>query len=164
MNKLLYLSPILLLLFSCSIPGLGDKTPTIAEVREIQTETVKANDLKKTMKAAINTLQDDDFMISYTDLDVGIITAEKSENAESIMDVAITNLLSQLTDGFWNKASKGLKTVYVNINISDLGNEMKIRTSFIAKVFDTSGKLIKQESVKSREVYDTFYRRLRKFM
>ena len=67
---------IVLIAVSCTIPGLGDKDiQSINDIRAMQTEFFKNADSKQVMKAAINTLQDDGFMITYTDLEVGIISA-----------------------------------------------------------------------------------------
>ena len=149
------------LMSSCSIPGLtGPEVKSIKEIRKMQTEYLNGQDSKMVMKATLNTLQDDDFMITYTDLDVGIVTAEKSENAESIMDVVITNYLNALFAGLWSRTPKGMKTIHVNVNISEIGKKIKVRTTFIVKMYDKQGNLIKQNSITKPEVFNAFYKRL----
>jgi hypothetical protein len=155
-----YLLSVMLLVASCSIgtePGIS-----IQEIRSMQTELFDSSDEKKVMKAVINTLQDDDFMITYTDLDVGIVTAEKSENAGSLMDVAITKGFNALfkTLKIWERTAKGMRTIHANVNISGIGEKVKARTTFVVKVYDKEGKMVEQLSILEKEVFRVFKNRI----
>ena len=146
---------IVLITVSCTIPGLGDKDiQSINDIRAMQTEFFKDADSKQVMKAAINTLQDDGFMITYTDLEVGIISAERSESASTIMDVVITEYINAALISLpWKKTAKGMKTVYANVNITELKDSVKARTTFLVKLFDKEGKLKKQINITKEEVF-----------
>lgn len=64
------------------------------QIREFQTKVFNTGNTEKVMKAMLNVLQDDDYIIKNAVLDLGIINAEKVVDIETFAGVMITILTS----------------------------------------------------------------------
>jgi hypothetical protein len=57
--------------------------PTVLEVREFQTRTYETKDTKMVMKAVMNALQDENFVVKQANADLGLLTATREMDAQA---------------------------------------------------------------------------------
>ncbi|MFC1678019.1 hypothetical protein ACFL3G_13290 [Planctomycetota bacterium] len=133
-----------------SIPGMvlseKDKQKTQLETREMQTRTYQTQDKKLVMKAMLNVLQDDDYIIEQVNLDLGFFNAQKELNAERGKAHAIYK--NQIID--------------VTANISEYGEETRVRVNFRVKVMNGIGVVVIVRQVDDPEYYQKFFSKVDK--
>jgi len=78
---LLTIGLLALAVTGCTIVNQPPQRPltpqTQLQTREFQTREYDTNDVKLIMKAVLNTLQDDGFVVKNAVIDLGLLTAEK---------------------------------------------------------------------------------------
>jgi hypothetical protein len=76
-KKLSILLPLILFIVTaCAVePTTPEKTPL--EIRELQTRSYDTKDTKMVLKAVMNALQDDNFIIQQANMDLGLLSAQK---------------------------------------------------------------------------------------
>ncbi|EAU56071.1 hypothetical protein [Mariprofundus ferrooxydans] len=95
------------LLLIASLMGCATQQPipekTQLQIREFQTRTYDTNDYKMVMKAVLNTLQDDGYIIQQANVDLGLLTAKKEiDTTDKVM--AGLSALSAALGGHGNDA------------------------------------------------------------
>lgn len=151
----------LLLLIAFSIvgcyqpPALPPKTQL--QIRELQTRTYTARDQKQVMKAVINALQDDGFIIRNADKELGFINASKE------MDISDPSL------AFWFQLFAGPDAAYrknslieASANVSEFGPETKVRIVFQGKILDNFGRPVETKTIEDLSVYRDFFSKVDK--
>ena len=147
---------------------------TQLEVREFQTRTFDTADHKLVMKAMLNVLQDDGYVVKNAVVDLGLITAEKE------IDVAPGRSGSGGVFGgtvifgggpggvvFGPQSQPAYKKTEVRDftgNVSEFGNQTKVRVSFQRKVLDNRGDVVEVEPMEDPAFYQDFFSRMDKSM
>ena len=146
---------------SKSVPGLvldeKDKEKSQLEARQIQTRTYDTKDVKMIMKAMLNVLQDDNFIVKQVNLELGFLNATKEADLE---------------DGwerFWAEFWKGKHASWkknsiidCTANVSEFGDQMKVRVNFQVKVLDNKGGCILVQQVNHPDYYQRFFSKVDK--
>jgi hypothetical protein len=168
-----------LMLASCTIINRPPTTPppkTQLQIREYQTREFDTNDVKLVMKAMLNVLQDDGFVVKNAVMDLGLITATKE------IDLGTTSTGSGANSGddYWGKifetVFKGsgygnrsstnnntiprygkFKQVEASINVSELGRRCKVRANFQAKILDNQGQPMDVYVIEDQKFYQEFF-------
>lgn len=156
-----------LLLLACAALA-GGCAPVIApsksamEVRALQTYTFDTADAKLVMKAMLNALQDQGYVVRNAVTELGLITASKE------VDLAPGRYSS---DGFagaagfrW-PAEPTFAKLEVNDftgNVTELGQQTRIRISFQRKVLDNRGQIIEVQVIDDPVFYRDFFSRIDK--
>src|SRR5262250_2252166 len=144
------------------------KTPkTQLEVREFQTRTFDTADSKLVMKAMLNVLQDDGYVVKNAVVELGLITASK--------DIDIAPGRSGPSDGFGGLGGAVIfggpqtaptyrKTEVRDFtgNVSEFGTQTKVRVSFQSKVLDNRGETVSVEPIDDPVFYQDFFSRMDK--
>ncbi|MBC8125346.1 MAG: hypothetical protein H7X70_06395 [Candidatus Kapabacteria bacterium] len=179
MKSLLILCALSLIVTSCTIINQAPPivTPqTQLQTREIQTREFDTNDVKLIMKAMLNVLQDDGFVVKNAVPDLGLLTATK--------EIQITGGNNGGGDQFWsevfesvfksNKSSRNtptnrqeqrynkFKQIEVSINISELGRRSKVRANFQAKILDNVGSPVEVYPIQDPKYYQEFFTKVDK--
>lgn len=151
---------------------------TQLQTREFQTREYDTNDVKLVLKAVLNVLQDDGFVVKNAVPDLGLLTATKEVNLSG----AQQRQDSQRSDDYWmdvlmralntpggrNRASThnqreqeirtaSFKSVEVSVNVSELGKRCKVRANFQAKILDGKGNPLSVEAVSDPKFYQDFF-------
>ena len=155
----------LILLSSCTIIT-QQQTPqpakTQLQTRQVQTREVDTNDVKLVMKAVLNVLQDDGFIVRNAQLELGLLTATKEVDLRSN---------SSSSNVYWNDFFRGidrnrgtkepvfnkLKQVESSINISEFGKQCKVRANFQVKILDNQGNTVEVYQVEDPKFYQDFF-------
>src|SRR5215467_4584613 len=150
------------------------KTPkTQLEVREFQTRTFDIADGKLVMKAMLNVLQDDGYVVKNAVVELGLITASK--------DIDIAPGRSGPNGGgvlggtvifggrggivFGPQTSPTYRKTEVRDftgNVSEFGAQTKVRVSFQSKVLDNRGETVSVEPIDDPVFYQDFFSRMDK--
>ena len=141
-----------LMLSGCTFPP--PKPPrTQLQVREMQTRSYTNKiGFKRVMKAVINVLQDDGYIIKNADKELGFITAVKEaeldNNWERGLSIAFGNEQSRYRN---NKVSE------CSVNISERGKDIRVRAIFQNKVLDNYGAAYSINHVEAPDFYQKFF-------
>ena len=149
---------------------------TQLEVREYQTRTFDTSDAKLVMKAMLNVLQDDGYVVKNAVVDLGLITAAK--------EIDIAPGRSGSTGGdVWGGLGGSVifggrggilvgpqapptysKTELRDFtgNVSEFGPQTRVRVSFQRKVLDNRGDVVEVAPIGDAAFYQDFFSRMDK--
>jgi hypothetical protein len=165
-----------ILLASCTIinrPPRLQPPETQLQTREFQTREFDTNDVKLVMKALLNVLQDDGFVVKNAVVDLGLLTATKEIQltgqptaSDSYWSEAFAALLSgrnnqggrQQQEQRYNK----FKQIEASVNITELGKRTRVRANFQAKVLDNTGNPAEVYVIKDPKFYQDFFAKVDK--
>lgn len=138
---------------------------TQLETREFQTRVFDTDDTKLVMKAMLNVLQDEGFVVKNAVTDLGLLSATK--------EIDLTR--NRGSNDFWSeffessqkshdgqKTYKKFKTVEASINVSKFGNQSKVRANFQAKVLDNNGNTLEVYQMDDPKYYQDFFSKVDK--
>ena len=72
---------------------------TQLQVREAQSRLYDVSDMKLVMKAVMNTLQDDNFIVQQANVDLGLLTAQKELDIENPTESFFARAFICISDG-----------------------------------------------------------------
>jgi hypothetical protein len=130
---------------------------TQLEVRQIQTRTYQNRNMKQVMKAVINTLQDDGFIIRNADKELGFVTAAKDVEVGGFGGPFSVQLFGGAEPRYDRAA-----TFEASINISEFGDETKVRAVFQRRVVDNFGAPSSVQSIQDPRFYQEFFMKIDK--
>ncbi|MFA6571760.1 MAG: hypothetical protein WCT77_11070 [Bacteroidota bacterium] len=171
---LLKLLLVLVFLSGCTIVTRQDipEQKTQLEIREFQTREFDTNDTKLIMKAVLNVLQDDGFVVKNAVVDLGLLTATKEID---LRNSTAANRNEDFWTTFFRVAARGsssksntettyqkVKVVEVSVNVSELGKRSKVRANFQAKVLDNKGNVLEVYPVDDAKFYQDFFAKVDK--
>lgn len=164
---ILALIGIVCLISACTVVNryqAPDPPKTQLQTRQVQTREFDTNNVKLIMKAVINVLQDDGFIVKNAQLDLGLLTAQK--------EIDLSQSRGNSND-FWSEFFKGIdrnrsrnnndltynkiKIVESSVNISEFGKQTKVRANFQVKVLDNLGNPKEVYQVEDAKFYQDFF-------
>lgn len=146
-----------LFLTSCGRPA---PEMTQLQVRTIQTRTYPVEDVKMVMKAMMNVLQDEGFVIKNANLDLGLLSAEKFVDTQSQNMVYRALCAMSGPDGRWEKHM----VIEASANVSEFGDRTRVRVNFQEKRFDNVGNIRCVEEILDEAYYQMFFSNVSKAM
>lgn len=148
----------LLLLSACSS---APRKPALTQlqVREMQTRAYDVKDVKLVMKAMLNVLQDDDFIVRQASGDLGFISATK--------DIDLGNRGGEMFFSFngiglAQPATERNAVVECTANVSEYGKQTRVRVNFQSKVMDSRGAVAEVHTVQDPNYYQDFFTKVDK--
>lgn len=147
---------IALFCVGCSQRSPGDEM-TQLQIREIQTRTFAVQDAKVVLKEMMNVLQDDAFIVKNANSDLGFLSGEKEIDMESGWERAFS-ILAAGRQGSWKKNA----TTEVSANVTQFGNETRVRVNFQKKLYDNFGRVIKVQQIYDPAHYQEFFDKVHK--
>jgi hypothetical protein len=156
--KKISVAPVLLMLFvfGCATTGVTPQK-TQLQIREFQTRSYETNDIKMVMKAMLNVLQDDSFIVKNAVLDLGLLSAEKSVDVESKGEAFMAAFFMG-ANARWKKAS----IIECTGNISEYGKLTRVRVNFQIKVLDNKGGIVEVKQIEEEKYYQEFFSKVDK--
>lgn len=168
---------LVLVIAGCTIirqPEQQVRTPqTQLQTREYQTREFDTNDVKLVMKAMLNVLQDDGFVVKNAVMDLGLLTATKEiqladksasnkywgDALDLVFDTRGSSSRNRTTqDARYNK----FKQVEVSVNVTELGKRCKVRANFQAKILDNTGSPVEVSPISDPKFYQDFFMKVDK--
>jgi len=156
LNRVLALSLLTLGVVGCATTG-GQPQKTQLQIREFQTRTYETSDSKMVMKAMLNVLQDDGFIVKNAVLDLGLLSAEKTLDVEKKSE-AFWSTFFLGANARWKKAS----VIECTGNITEFGDTTKVRVNFQLKMLDNKGGIVKIEQISDEKYYQDFFSKVDK--
>ena len=147
---------------TASVPGMvlseKHKQKTQLEIRQMQTRTYQTKDNQLVMKAMLNVLQDDNYIIEQVNLDLGFFNAQKEVDVEDEGEKFWQTF-------WWGKAYATYQknqVIDVTANISEFGEEMRVRVNFRVKVMNNRGGVVIVSQIDDPEYYQKFFSKVDK--
>lgn len=130
---------------------------TQMEIREFQTRTYATGDVKMVLKAMLNVLQDDGFIVKNANTELGLLHAAKEINVQDGGEAFFSALLFG-ANARWKKNS----TIEATANVSEFGTECRVRVNFQVKVLDNVGNVMDVRQIEDPNYYQTFFSKVDK--
>lgn len=130
---------------------------TQLQIRQFQTRTYQTDDQTLVMKAMINVLQDDNYILKNADSDLGFLTATKEIDVASRKAVFWSTFVAG-DDARWKKNS----VVECSANVTQMGSECRVRANFQMKVLDNVGNVVSVEPVTDEAFFQEFFAKVDK--
>ena len=148
---------------------------TQLEIRQIQTREYETRDMKLVMKALVNVLQDDGFIIRNAVVDLGLVTATKELEVRPVASSG--GMLGGLFfggggypggyGGGWGAPAPS-KPITVNsiieasANVSEFGKLVRVRVNFQKKTVDNRGGTVDVRQLEDARFYQDFFSKVDK--
>ncbi len=151
----------IILLLCCAIFGCATTSTTSPktqlQIREFQTRTYGTNDSKMVMKAMLNVLQDDGFIVKSANVELGLLSATKEVDVEKKGEAFVAALFMG-AQARWKKNS----IIESSANVSEFGKECRVRVNFQVKVFDNRGGVLEVRQIEDQNYYQQFFSKVDK--
>ncbi len=143
-------------LFNACASTSGKKIPqTQLQIREFQTRSFEIADSKMVMKAMVNVLQDEGFIISNASSDLGFLSASRESDVQKGGEKFFSILFG---NGHYKKAA----VTECTANVSEHGKQTKVRVNFRNKVLDNVGNIKKLDPIFDPVFYQDFFSKVDK--
>lgn len=120
--------------------------------REAQTRCFESTDMKTVMKAMINVLQDEGYIVKNAVFELGLLTAEKDMNVQGDCDPCYIDWF------FFNDVRyPSHALIELTANISDYGDDTRVRVNFQRRVFDNYGCVMEADQMLNEHEYRDFF-------
>jgi hypothetical protein len=160
----------LVLLAGCA--GAAPAPKTQLEVRQYQTRDFDTADTQLVMKAMLNVLQDDGYVVKNAVVDLGLITAEKEIDIAPGRSTTSGGLGGAVVFGgpgggvvFGGDGPPAFRKTEARDftgNVSALGKQTRVRVSFQRKVLDNRGGVVEVAPIDDLTFYQDFFSRMDK--
>ncbi|MCB0319405.1 MAG: hypothetical protein KDD60_00685 [Bdellovibrionales bacterium] len=153
----------LLILLGCSFFFVNcvqkpvEPQKTQLQIRQFQTRSYNSRDTKQVMKAVLNALQDEGYLVKSADKDLGFISASKEVDVESGGERFFATLFAGANARF-KKSSQ----MEASANISEFGKETRVRMIFQTKVVDNFGSPVSAAQIEDEAFYQNFFAKVDK--
>ena len=148
------------------MPGPEEKpAQTQLQVREVQTREYDTDDYKMVMKAVLNTLQDDGYVVKNANTDLGLLQATKEIDIMATSQGRKEAVASAIFGGIIGapRAIYAQNTVReCSANVSQFGNKTRVRLNFCDKVFDNHGAVLRTELLSDPKFYQDIFSKMGK--
>ena len=157
-RKALIALPFIFLSACASPPRVPPKTQL--QIRQMQTRAYDTKDLKLVMKALLNVLQDDDYIVKQVNLDLGFLNATQEidlggSRGNPGFFIDMFGLAYQPT---WESNA----IIDCTANVSDFGAQTRVRVNFQSKVLDNRGGIVQVHTIDDEKFYQQFFTKLDK--
>ena len=135
--------------------GLQDRQiqeKTQLQIRQIQTRTYEISESELVMKAMLNVLQDDGFIVKTAVPGIGLLTATKEIDIEK-MSESMAFYFFGGENPRWKKNS----IIEATCNVGCFKDNCKIRVNFTHKVLDNLGGVVKIRQIYDQKFYQAFF-------
>ena len=154
-NKFSLLFCILLLTQACSW-FQSKPQPSQLEVREFQTRSFEIKDTKLVMKALLNVLQDEGFIVKNADTNLGFLSATKET------DLGHGGVIFWVGQKGQPERFKKTSVIETTANVSEYGNGCRVRVNFQEKILDNLGGTVAVSQITDGKYYQDFFAKVDK--
>ena len=155
-NFLVFFIMIVLFSYGCA-PTETIPEKTQLQIRELQTRTYQTDDVKMVLKAMLNVLQDDGYIVKNTNTDLGFLSATKEIDIENRGEALLSTFL------LGNQASwKKNALIEATANVSSFNKECRVRVNFQVKVMDNKGGVREVKPIDDVKHYEDFFSKVDK--
>ena len=125
---------------------------TQLELREFQSRSFDTTDAKLVMKAVMNVLQDDGYIVRNANLDLGLLNATKELDVSKGGSKFLAILL-------WGSSARWNSNAIVECSatIGEFGEQTRVRVNFQSKTLDNAGAVKEVKDVDDEAFYREFF-------
>ncbi|MEI6211235.1 MAG: hypothetical protein WCR06_06370 [bacterium] len=152
-------------MLGCVSSGRKQPAQTQFQIREFQTRTYETKDATSALKAVLNVLQDEGFIIKSADSNLGYLTGSKEVDvADSGEAVGKTVLMTALfgLPGALSASWKKNALIEATANVSLFGDQTRVRVNFQRKTLDNRGNPVDVEQIDDAVFYKNFFAKVDK--
>lgn len=165
MKKLLFFLTVVVLFSGCANTqqNLYTLDKDYLERRNIETRVFDTKNEKELLTASAQVLQDLGYSIKESNVNLGLITAEKNSDVTTKAGkVALTTLsILSIAAGGSETTYEDVQKFYVNIVTTPTKEKTtKVRVLFTRKSWDNKGNLFKVEKITDTKTYQQFFDKL----
>ena len=124
------------------------------EIRELQSRTYDTPDSKMVLKTMLNVLQDDGFIVTEGNAELGLLSATKE------LDIQTEGAVFWGT--FFNLSWDKNAIVEATANVSEFGKQTRVRVNFQQKVYDSTGGESTVDQITDPKFYQEFFAKVDK--
>jgi hypothetical protein len=150
--KQIFIISFLISFFLINCASVPKIEKTQLQIREIQTRTYEISESKLVLKAMLNVLQDDGFIVKTAVPELGLLTATKEIDIEKESE-SIPAFFFGGANARWKKNS----IIEATCNVSDFRDRCKVRVNFTQKILDNLGGIIEIRQIYDQKFYQTFF-------
>lgn len=168
MKKKLVILLVSLFAFGCTTTPDIIPQKTQLQIREFQTKTYNTNETKMILKAMLNVLQDDGFVVKNAEVELGLLTAIKEVDIES-KHKKFSKPFEQLflimfTFGAYRPTPSWEKSLITEatVNVSEFGEQSRVRVTFQVTMKDNEGNTLQVRQVEDAAYYQNFFSKVDK--
>jgi uncharacterized protein (DUF1786 family) len=143
-------------LSGCATGG-GAPPQTQLQIREFQTRIYETKDTRLVMKALLNVLQDEGFIVKEANSDLGFLTGSREVDVEDKGKAFVSRLVHG-ANARWDKNS----IIEVTANVSEHGEQTRVRVNFQAKTLNNMGLVSKIRPMGDEAYYQEFFAKVDK--
>jgi hypothetical protein len=164
---------VCLLVWGCASGGVSPEQSQL-QIREFQTRSYDTKDTLMVLKALLNVLQDEKFIVQNADKDLGLLSASKEVDVHSDTQVA-SSVLTRIMLGFcmggafgavkgatrdarWKKNS----VIECSGNVSEFGEETRVRINFQMKTLNNKNEVVDIKQIEDPKYYQDFFSKVDK--
>lgn len=146
----------LIYLTSCATTA-PDPAKTQLQIRQLQTRTFETPDDKAVLKAMVNVLQDDGYMIKEANVELGILSAIKEYEEK-------TSFWAELGAAYTDTQGELAKNSVIEstANVSKYGEKCRVRVNFQIKTFKRDGGTKAVRQIADGQHYIEFFAKVHK--
>lgn len=134
-----------------------EEPKTQLQMREYQTRSFETSEFAMVMKAMLNVLQDEGYIIKNADSELGFVTATREVDVENKANAFLATLWAG-RDARWKKNT----VEECSANVTQLGKQCKVRANFQVKLLDNVGNVVNIQQVDDEQRYIDFFAKVDK--
>ncbi len=128
------------------------------EIRQMQTHVFDVSDFHLVMKAMLNVLQDEGYVVKNIQTDIGFLTAQKEVDVEAKGLRFWFSTYGTADHPRWDKTS----VIDVTANVTEMDHRTKVRVNFQVKRLDNYGSVVSVFPIKDPNYYQDFFAKVSK--
>jgi hypothetical protein len=146
------------LAFAVGCASRGAAPPaTQLQLRQIQTRDYESADVKTVLKAVINALQDEGFIITQANAELGVVTGSRHrEKHEPFLEKLAAWLIEE------GVGSRPVTILDVTANVSEYGSGARLRLGVEMRALDRQGSPTKARALEEPTFYQDFFAKIDK--
>jgi hypothetical protein len=129
---------------------------TQLQIRQFQTREYNVLDKNRAMKAALNVLQDDGYIIKQAESELGFLHAVKEQETSG-------NGFSRFMLGS-DATYDSSKTIECTVNVTIYDQKTRVRANFVSKTLNNRGGVTKSTHITDQNFYQQFFVKVDKGM
>lgn len=139
------------------LSGKGKQLKSQLEIREMQTREFETVDTKMVLKAILNTLQDEGYMVRQINPEMGFFYATKEIDDE--------NTFGKVWSSFWWGPSGSWRensVVECTANVTQHGEVTRVRANFVVRSMNNRGGVTEIHTMEDPKFYQEFFSKVDK--
>ena len=130
---------------------------TQLQIRQFQTRDFAVKDSKLVMKACLNVLQDDGYIVKNANTELGLLTATKEVDVEN-KGTAFLAVLFAGNQARWKKNT----IIECSLNVGEFAKKTTVRANFQMKTMNNKGEVVDVKTVEDQTFYQDFFSKVDK--